>query len=261
MKKGKTVAYETSIMQKPVAEFWYAIDCFDDGVVRLSEAWLDPFFGSNIWLIRGSDRDVLIDTGTGIVSPRRILDGIVDRPLLALSCNCFCDHAGGLHNFDERGCHRLDAERIANPTVASSLSVYVSNDALMAVPYDGYEIATYRLRGAVPTVAFNDGDCIDLGDRRLEVLHLPGVTPGSVVLWEARTGSLFTSDTLYDDPMAERHCYAADPITYARSLNRLRELPVRTVYGGHFRPFGRGRMLEIIDQNQRRGAVRLQLES
>jgi glyoxylase-like metal-dependent hydrolase (beta-lactamase superfamily II) len=247
-------------VHKPIADFWYAIDCFEHGIVRLCEAWLDPFFAGNLWLVRGSEREVLIDTGTGVVSPRRVLDGIVDKPLLAIACNCFCDHAGGLHNFDGRACHQLDADRIAHPTAASSLvSAGVTDDLFMALPYDQYDVATYRLQGTAPTTLFEDGDFIDLGDRRLEVLHIPGVSPGSMVLWESRTGSLFTSDTLYDDPMPGRAVYAADPIDYSQKLNRLRELPVRTVYGGHFRPFGRDRMLAIIEQNQRRGAVRLHL--
>jgi len=247
-------------VQKPVTEFWYGIDCFADGIMRLREAWVDPFCSGNLWLLRGSDRSVLIDTGMGVVSPRRILDGIIDEPLLALACNCFCDHAGGLHNFDERGCHRLEAQRIADPTSKSSLSAYVNSDMLLAVPDNEYEIDSYRMPGAAPTVVFNDGDSIDLGNRRLEVLHVPGVTPGSMVLWEAQTGSLFTSDTLYDDPMPERDFYAADPLTYSQSVNRLRTLPVRTVYGGHFGIFGGDRMHEIIDKNRRRGAVRLHLE-
>ena len=146
------------MLQKPVADFWYAIDCFDDHIVRLCEAWCDPFLAGNLWVVRGSKRDVLIDTGTGIVSPRRIVHGIVNRPLLAVACNCFCDHAGGLHDFEERGCHRLDANRIAYPTVASSLSAGVCSDLLMAIPSKEYDIATYRLRGASPTMTFNDGD-------------------------------------------------------------------------------------------------------
>jgi hypothetical protein len=46
------------------AEFWYAIDYCEDRIVRLREAWIDPFLAGNIWLVRGSERDLLIDTGT-----------------------------------------------------------------------------------------------------------------------------------------------------------------------------------------------------
>jgi glyoxylase-like metal-dependent hydrolase (beta-lactamase superfamily II) len=109
--------------------------------------------------------------------------------------------------------------------------------------------------GAAPTILFEDGDVIDLGDRQLEVIHVPGMTPGSIVLWEKATGSLFTSDTLFDDPAPElRTKYRpiprpADPQRRAMrvaNLNRLRALPVRVVYAGHFGRIRRDRMLELI---------------
>jgi glyoxylase-like metal-dependent hydrolase (beta-lactamase superfamily II) len=236
-------------MQKPVADFWYAIDSCQNGVVRLREAWIDDYYSGNLWLVRGSKRDLLIDTGTGIVSPRKIVDAITDKPVVAVACNCLYDHSGGLYAFDERGCHRLDADNIAAPTAESSqVSVYVSGEMLLALPAAGFDVETYRVQAAAPTLRFEDGDSIDLGDRSFEILHMPGETPGTMVLWEARTGSVFTSDTLYDDPLAERSTEAAaNPAGYAASLQRLRDLPVRTVYPGHYRPFGRDRMLEIID--------------
>jgi glyoxylase-like metal-dependent hydrolase (beta-lactamase superfamily II) len=239
----------SNAMQKPVADFWYAIDYCDNRIIRLREAWIDPYFAGNLWLIKGSERDLLIDTGTGIISPRRVVEAITDKPIIAVACNCLYDHAGGLHAFDQRGCHRLDADNIAMPTMESSqVSVYVSNDMLLALPSTGYDTTNYRMAGAPPTSRFDDGDSIDLGDRCFEVLHMPGETPGTMVLWESATGSVFTSDTLYDDPLAERGAEAAaDPDGYAASLQRLRALPVRTVYPGHYRPFGRDRMLQVID--------------
>ena len=79
----------------------------------------------------------------------------------------------------------------------------------------------------------------------MEVLHVPGVTPGRLALWEKATGSLFTGDTVYDDPLKRK----STPLDAAarESLERLRRLPVSHVYGGHFGRFGRARMLELID--------------
>jgi glyoxylase-like metal-dependent hydrolase (beta-lactamase superfamily II) len=236
-------------MRKPVAEFWYAIECCEDGILRLREAWIDPYLAGNMWLMRGSQRDLLIDTGTGIASPRDMIDAISRRPVMAVACNRLYDHAGGLHAFDQRGCHGLDAQCIAAPTsISSAASIYVSDEMLMALPREGFRTSTYRMRAAAPTRCFDDGDTIDLGDRRLDVYHTPGITAGSMVLWEPATGSLFTCDTLYDDPVPERAFEAKDdPTAYVNSLKRIRELPVRTVYPGHFQRFGRDRMIEIID--------------
>ena len=111
----------------------------------------------------------------------------------------------------------------------------------------GYAPAGYRMVGAEPTRLLEDGDVIDLGNRSLEVLHLPGRSPGGIGLWEAETGSLFTSDMLYDG----EHGLAwppDEPESYIASLRRMRDLPVSQVYPGHYGTFDGTRMTEIIDE-------------
>jgi glyoxylase-like metal-dependent hydrolase (beta-lactamase superfamily II) len=242
--------------QRRAAEFWYALSPCNDHIVHLREAWIDPYLTGDIWLVRGRDRDLLVDCGTGIVSPRPVVDAVARNPVIAVACNRWYDHAGGLGEFTERGCHRDDAALIAAPTADSSVaSIYVSDEMLMALPFEGYTTENYRMAGAAPTILFDDGDVIDLGNRAIEVLHVPGMTPGSVVLWEKASGSLFTSDTLFDDPTPElRAKYrqppdAADPRVLAQriaNLERIGELPVTTVYAGHFGRIGRRRMLDLI---------------
>ena len=96
--------------------------------------------------------------------------------------------------------------------------------------------------GAEPTSFVEDGDVLDLGDRTIEVLHVPGHTPGSVALWDGERGLLFTGDTLYDSTMDFEDAAAA-----SSSLLRLRELPVRRVFAGHDPSFDGDRMRELID--------------
>jgi len=242
-------------MQKNVSEFWYAIEQRDNHILRLREAWIDPYLAGNIWLLRGSNRSLVIDTGTGMLSPASILNSCANQPVLAVACNGWYDHAGGLHFFSERACHVAEQNLITNPSKESSaVSVYVHENMLAALPYGDFKLESYRMQGVKPTITLEDGEMIDLGDRQFEVIHVPGMTPGSIALWEASTGSLFTSDTLYDDPFATERADEPDaPVTYNESqhqasLLRLRDLPVVTVYPGHFACFGRERMLEIIDE-------------
>ena len=87
---------------------------------------------------------------------------------------------------------------------------------------------------------------VDLGNRTFEVLHFPGHSPGSIGLWEAATSTLFSGDAIYDGPLL----YALEGSNiddYIRTLERLRELPVTVVHGGHDPSFGRARMVEICD--------------
>lgn len=240
----------------PVAEFWYALAPCGEGVVHLREAWIDPYLSGDMWLVRGRDRDLLIDTGTGMVSPRPVLDAIVRKPLLAVALNSFYDHAGGLHAFDDRGCHRLAATRIAVPTPETSLtSTYVSDAMLRALPAPGYRTAVYAMQGTAPTQTFEEGDVIDLGGRTLRVLHVPGMSTDSLALWDEANGALFAGDTLFDDPEPSRVLDPDDHAAFDASLDRLLALPVRTVHGGHFGAFPAARMPAIVaDYRARRGA-------
>jgi glyoxylase-like metal-dependent hydrolase (beta-lactamase superfamily II) len=243
--------------RKVAADSWYAVTLCEDDIVGLREAWIDPYLSGDMWLVRGTERDLLIDCGTGIVSPQPTVAALAKNPVLAVACNCWYDHAGGLHTFAERGCHRDDAAAIETPTPESSIaSIYVSDAMLMALPHENYSASSYRMQGTPCSHLFDDGEVIDLGGRALQVIHVPGMTPGSIVLWEQATGSLFTSDTLFDDPSPElRRQYhqetePSDPsqLTQRRNhLERLRELPVKTVYAGHFGRIDAMRMRQIID--------------
>jgi glyoxylase-like metal-dependent hydrolase (beta-lactamase superfamily II) len=235
-------------MTKPVAELWYAIRLERDGILRLNEIHVDPYSVGDIWLVRGSERDLVVDTGSGILSPAPIVSAISERPVLAVALNSYYDHAGGWHYFSERACHPLDAAELANPDKeSSSVADYLTDASLYAAPRTGYSVAEYRMVGAEPTLLLEDGDIIDLGNRKLEVLHVPGRSPGGIALWEAETGSIFTSDMLYDGDHGPAWP-PDDPRSYVISLLRMRELPVSYVYPGHYGTFGGARMIELIDE-------------
>ncbi len=233
---------------KPVAEFWYAIQPQHDDIIRFSEIYVDPYAVGNIWLVRGSERDLAVDTGSGIVPSAPIVEAVSGKPVLAVALNCFYDHAGGWHSFAERACHPLDAPALIDPTEeSSSASKYLKDETLSALPRAGYSAGDYRMASAEPTRLLEDGEVIDLGDRLLEVLHMPGRSPGGIALWEAATGSLFTSDMLYDG----EHGLAwppNDPQSYIASLHRIRDLPVSHVYPGHYGRFDGERMTAVIDE-------------
>src|SRR6185436_1927589 len=94
----------------------------------------------------------------------------------------------------------------------------------------------------------DDGDEIDLGDRRLRVLHLPGHTPGEIGLWEEASETLFSGDCVYESGVLLDELPESNIPDYVRSMQRLRDLEIEAIYGGHDDPFGRARLLELIDE-------------
>lgn len=244
----------------PVAERWFRMRRVADGITLLVEDHLDPFFESNVWHVRGRDRDLLVDAGNGIGDLRGELEPLVgDRPVVAVATHDHFDHVGGMHAFDERWCHAADADGIRVPDGLALLREdfrpgledeirwygYEPPEVVItALPSEGFDVAGWRTPAAEPTRLLDDGDVVDLGDRVFEVVHVPGHTAGSIALWDASGGLLFTGDTAaLDDPL-----HAEDEDAFVASLRRLRVLPVDLVCAGHSRPFGRDELRALIDE-------------
>ncbi|MGE0117786.1 MAG: MBL fold metallo-hydrolase [Dongiaceae bacterium] len=232
-------------------EAWYAVERLADGVAHIYEPHIRPFYRCNIWHVRGRARDLLVDSGMGVVPLRNRVALLVDHPVLAVASHTHFDHIGSHHEFAERAVHRAEAEIMAAPARDRTLADRYVRDAVEAelftmLPPAPYRSDDYIVAPAPATRILEDGDVIDLGDRHFRVLHLPGHSPGGLALWEAATGILFSGDTVYDGPLID-DAYHSDIDDYVRSMERLRELPVRVVHGGHFASFGRDRFVELID--------------
>lgn len=87
---------------------------------------------------------------------------------------------------------------------------------------------------------------IDLGDRCFEVLHLPGHSPGSIGLWEAASGTLFSGDAVYGGPLLDGFP-ESDIQDYCRTMQRLLDLPANIVHAGHDPSFGRERLRQLAE--------------
>lgn len=74
---------------------------------------------------------------------------------------------------------------------------------LTAQPTPDFDPEQYLRRRARPTRVLTHGDHIDVGDRRFEVVHLPGHSPGSICLHEPETATLLSGDVIYDDVLID----------------------------------------------------------
>ena len=122
---------------------------------------------------------------------------------------------------------------------------YVTDEIFTTLPPAPYASAHYAVPAAPATRLLWDGDMIDLGDRRFEVIHTPGHSPGGIALWEAATGILFSGDIVYDGELIEGTT-PLEQAQYITSMERLLGLPVRIVHGGHFPSYSSERHKTII---------------
>lgn len=250
-----------------VAEQWFTRTSVDHDITLLVEPHVHPLLRCNIWHVRGRDGDVLIDTGLGVASLASAARDLFDTNLLAVATHAHTDHIGSFHEFDRRAIHAAEADVATNIDGHLQLDTTATDDAtfdqlagwgydirgglLTAVPHAGFDLDGCARHGAAPTQILDEGDMIDLGDRAFEVLHVPGHSPGSIALWDQRSGVLFSGDAVYDGPLLDE-IDTADVDAYIATMHRLRRLPVQIVHGGHNTSMDRRRFHEVIDDYLRR---------
>lgn len=227
-------------------EDWYSVRRLDDDVTYICEPHIQEFYRCNIWHVRGRDRDMLVDSGMGVVSLREWVPLVTERELIAVASHTHFDHIGCHHEFECRAVHSAEADLLADPTRENTLAdPYVTDDIFDALPPEPYCSKCYSVKRAPATRLLEDGDVIDLGDRQFEVIHTPGHSPGGIALYEKATEILFSGDILYDGPLIE-DTYHSNADDYHASMERLLRLKVRLVHGGHFPSFSGERYRELI---------------
>lgn len=236
---------------------WFQIDALPGGVLRISEPFVDPWFSANMYLVPGRDRDLLVDTGMGILPLRPILPSTTGKPILAVATHVHLDHVGGLHEFEDRAGPAAEAHYFVHmPDNATFAGEYRSLDKpVLRQPYPGWSVEAYAIKPAPLTRILSEGDEIDLGDRVFSVLELPGHSPG-IGLFEHASGVFFAGDAIYDDQLLDG-MPCSDKGAYRATMRRLlADVQPWVVYGGHGEPFDGDRMREIArDYLQSRGTT------
>lgn len=233
-------------MQRIKADDWYTVTKLQDDIRLISELHITEFYRCNIWHVRGSSSDALIDSGMGVVSLREQVPLVSEKTTVAIASHTHFDHIGCHHEFNQRCVHSAEQLLMANPTRQNTLAdPYVTDDIFTALPPEPYLSTQYSVKSAPATRVVEDGDIIDLGNRQLQVIHTPGHSPGGIALWEKASATLFSGDIVYDGPLIE-DTYHSDANDYYKSMIQLLDIPVDTVHGGHFGSYGRKRHREII---------------
>nr|WP_300314432.1 MBL fold metallo-hydrolase [Halomonas sp.] len=229
------------------ARNWYRTRHLADGITLIDEPAIKPFYRCNIWHVRGRERDLVVDFGLGAVPLRQSVALLAEREVLAVASHTHFDHIGAAHEFDSCLVHRDEADILRQPDNKRTLASQFLDDSMFdALPPEPYSHSGYHIPAPPEVRMLEDGDILDLGDRRFSVIHTPGHSPGGITLWESETATLISGDIIYDGELIE-DAYHSNLQDYAASLRRLNALPVRTVHGGHFPSFSGQRLHELID--------------
>lgn len=234
----------------------FQVNEYNPDLYILRESGCSNYEKPFLYLLFGSRRALLLDTGAGETDVALVVDGIVREwakrrgigllPLVVAHTHAHGDHIAG----DGQFAGRADVTVVA-PNV----------DAVKA--FFGFKNWP------------NDVVTFDLGTRTLDVMPIPGHEPSSIALYDRQTGILFTGDSLYPGRL-----YVRDAAAFRLSVARLVEFtngkivthvlgnhieqqrtpyqdyPVGTVYqpDEHVLELGRAHLLELDDALAHMGA-------
>jgi glyoxylase-like metal-dependent hydrolase (beta-lactamase superfamily II) len=212
---------------------WFETTVLAPGITRFTEPHVHGFFRANLYRIEGREFDIQLDFGVGVRSLTEVSPAM-GHPVLAIASHAHVDHVGSFHEYERRAGHRIEAHTFAEMDDAGTLaSVFVGIESpVTALPALDWTIANYALTPAPLTEFLDEGDAVDLGNRKFTVLHLPGHSPGSIALLDEHNGDFFSADAIYDEGLVD-DIPGADVETYLRTMQRLAKMDVGMVYAGH----------------------------
>lgn len=134
----------------------------DEHTWRLEDGFVRFF------LLEGSQKAVLIDSGMNCPDAADQAKTLTDKPLILLNTHGDGDHTSGSNAFSEIYMHEAD--------------------------YTGCEVNVRHPGTALRKVT--DGEVIDLGDRPLKLIHIPGHTAGSIAILDVNRRVLIAGDSV-----------------------------------------------------------------
>jgi len=185
----------------------------------------------NMYLIAGSEKALLFDTGYGVYDLHPVIKSITDKPLTVVLGHGHIDHANGAYQFDEVYMREEDNELLAEHTskeIRESILERMSEEDFPP----GFDRDKWVLEGACNVKPLKPGEVFDLGGKTVEIIDMAAHTGGSI-------GVLLREDRiLLDSDSANTHCWIFIPQSltlreYVAMLERVKKLEFDVFYVAH----------------------------
>jgi len=178
---------------------------------------------SNIYVLG----DTVIDAGTGFNFTRlyqlmKILKLDLKDIKHVVNTHAHFDHVGGNGYFidAEIAIHEADADIVEKGDAEKSYADF----------FDG------KLKPRPVKTRLNEGDVVSAGGMEFEVIHTPGHTPGSICLYDKKSATLFTGDTVFSDGIGRTDMPGGNDQHLQASLDKISPFKVKRLLPGHGDP-------------------------
>lgn len=182
----------------------YASSSLGKGIWHIEDT-VHETYRNSMYLVEGTEKAALIDTGMGSGDLAAYIRTLTKLPVIVLITHGHGDHTGQANQF--------------------GTIYFPPKDAGSRVPF---EISK--------TLPLTDGQKISLGGKELEIIEIPGHTPGSVAFLDAKDRMIFTGDAI-GSSYVWNHINGTRPLVeYLAAVKRL-EVRMREfdgIYGGHY---------------------------
>jgi glyoxylase-like metal-dependent hydrolase (beta-lactamase superfamily II) len=174
------------------------------------------------YLVLGSEKAILVDTGCGIGNIKALTEEFTDLPVMVVNTHHHYDHVAQNYLFDEIA---IFDDPVARKTAMEGYN----NDEMMRLLGEGlvwkplpenFNPDVYHVPPFKVSRWLRDGDQIDLGGRVLEVIHTPGHSPDSICLLDRDSRLLWTGDIFYTGAIYV-HLEGGDLNTFIESYKRM----------------------------------------
>lgn len=193
-------------------------------------------YDSNIYLFRDGKEGLIIDTGTGIYSHIYFevfeKEGYLDslEKVMILNTHEHFDHIGGNRKFKELLEKRSIVVKFSSHKIAANIIEMGDDYVILSYAYGK------RFIPHMVDVKLDDGDIIEIGSKKLEVIHTPGHTAGSICVYEPEEKIIFTGDTLFKGTVGRTDLPTGSFEELMESLNKIRGLDISIALPGHGKP-------------------------
>jgi glyoxylase-like metal-dependent hydrolase (beta-lactamase superfamily II) len=154
------------------------------------------------YLLIGSDKAMLVDTLQGIGDLKSLVAQLTNLPLLVINTHSHFDHVSGNYQFETiYGVNNTFALNNAKGHDNAVNGQEMTADTFWKNLPPEFSMESYENKPYQIDYYVADGEIIDLGERPIEVVFIPGHSPDSIMLIDKNNRLMLTGDSFYPAPL------------------------------------------------------------